>query len=76
MVPAGESAFLLPQRGQVTAWSESAFLLPQRTQVRAWGEEVEREEPHRWAALVASVPPAPSAPPYTAHIGRSDPLAP
>lgn len=60
MVPVGESGFLRPQRGQM----------------KGWGEEVEREEPHKWAAPVASVPPAPSARPYAAHTERSAPPAP
>lgn len=56
----------------------SEFLPPQRGQMKGCGEEVEREreEPHRWAAAVASVPLAPSARPYAARTERSVPPAP
>lgn len=55
---------------------ESAVLLPQRGQMKGWGEEVAREDPHSQAALVASVPPAPSAHPYAAHTEKSASPAP
>lgn len=54
----------------------SGFLPPQRGQMKSLGEELKGKEFCRWTALVASVPPAPSAHPYAAHTGKSAPPAP
>lgn len=55
---------------------ESEFLPPQREQMKGWVEEVEKDESHRWAVPVASVPPAPSAHPHANHTDKSAPPAP
>ncbi len=54
---------------------QSGFLLLQRRRIKGRSEEVEREEPHRWAASVASVPSVPSALPHAAHTEISAPPA-
>lgn len=54
---------------------ESEFLPPQRGRMTKWDEEVEMEEPHTWAAPVASLPSALSLHPVAVHTGKSAPQA-